>query len=111
VLSFLPSLFFPSLGVIGLGITAVLLDMGLQVTMITGQREIYAIDANSRSRINSVFTTCIFIGGAIGAALASLLYDNGGWRWVAIAGAVVVALALVKFVIDQRGPTGRRAVG
>jgi predicted MFS family arabinose efflux permease len=101
-LSFLPMLMFPSLGVIGLGITAVVFDMCIQMSMVVGQREIYALDATSRNRLNSVYITSLFIGGAAGSALASVLYDHGGWSTVAEVGSAVVTVALVKFVYDHR---------
>jgi predicted MFS family arabinose efflux permease len=101
-LSFLPSLVHPALGVIGLGITAVMLDLCVQMSMVVGQRDVYALDAASRSRLNSVFVTSIFVGGAVGSAIASSLYDQGGWAWVAMAGSGLAALAFVKFLCDQR---------
>jgi predicted MFS family arabinose efflux permease len=108
LLSFLPLLFFPSLGVLGLGFTAVLLDMALQVVMVSGQREIYAISSESASRINSVFMTSVFLGGAAGAAMASALYERGGWQAVATTGALLVLVPLVKFVVDHGTGLGRQ---
>jgi predicted MFS family arabinose efflux permease len=102
-LSFLPSLIHPALGVIGLGITAVMLDLCVQMSLVVGQRDVYALDSNSRSRLNSVFVTSIFVGGATGSAIASSLYDRGGWAWVAMAGGALAGLAFVKFLFDQRG--------
>jgi predicted MFS family arabinose efflux permease len=46
--------------------------------------------------------TAIFIGGAVGAAVASALYDHGGWAWVGIAGALFAVVALVKFLVDPK---------
>jgi predicted MFS family arabinose efflux permease len=102
-LCFLPSLLYPPLGVIGLGVTAVVLDLCVQMSMVVGQREVYALDIASRSRLNSVYMTGIFVGGATGSAIASSLYDGGGWTWVGIAGALLAGLAFAKFLFDPRG--------
>jgi predicted MFS family arabinose efflux permease len=100
--SFLPSLLHPEFGVIGLGVTAVMLDFCVQLNMVMGQREIYALDAANRSRLNSLYMTSIFIGGATGSAVASALYDRGGWLWIVVAGSVFPLLALFRFLMDAR---------
>lgn len=101
-LSFLPTLIHPGFGVFGLAVTAVVLDLCMQMSMVIGQREVYALDAKARSRLNSIYMTAIFIGGAIGAAVASALYDHGGWAWVGIAGALFAVVALIKFLVDPK---------
>jgi predicted MFS family arabinose efflux permease len=100
VLGFVPSLASPALGVIGLGISAVMLDFCVQLNMVMGQREIYALDATNRSRLNSLYMTSIFIGGATGSAIASGLYDHGGWMWIVIAGSIFPFIALLRFLYD-----------
>jgi predicted MFS family arabinose efflux permease len=102
VLSFLPAMIDPRLGVFGLVVTGVVLDFAVQMNMVLGQREIYALHAASRNRLNALYMTSIFIGGAVGSALASVLYEHGGWLWVAIAGTTFPALALVHFVLTGR---------
>jgi uncharacterized membrane protein YoaK (UPF0700 family) len=72
VLSFLPAMIDPRLGVFGLVVTGVVLDFAVQMNMVLGQREIYALHAASRNRLNALYMTSIFIGGAVGSALASL---------------------------------------
>lgn len=103
-LSFLPTLIQPAYGVIGLGVTAVVLDLCMQMSMVIGQREVYALDATARSRLNSVYMTLMFIGGAIGAAIASALYGHGGWTWVGTAGVLAATVAFLKFLLDTRRP-------
>ena len=52
--------------------------------------------------MNAVYMTSLFIGGAIGAALASALFTHGGWAWAATAGAVFPMLSLVRFLTAPR---------
>lgn len=97
-LSFLPGLVESSYAVIAMALTGVVLDFCVQMNMVLGQRSIYALDAKSRSRLNALYMTSIFIGGAIGSVIASALYDHGGWRWIVIAGSVFPLLALLAFL-------------
>ncbi|ESQ79664.1 MFS transporter [Asticcacaulis sp. YBE204] len=88
--------------VIGLAITGIVLDACVQLTMIQGQRTIYALDPLSRGRLNGLYMASIFIGGAIGSALASPLYAHGGWAWIAAAGTIAALLGLVIFLNGNR---------
>lgn len=100
--SFLPVLVAPALGVIGLVVTGVVLDFGVQMNMVLGQREIYALNPAIRNRLNALYMTSIFIGGAAGSAMASALYQHGGWAWVSIAGCVFPILALTHFLLQKK---------
>jgi predicted MFS family arabinose efflux permease len=97
--AFLLGLSKPGYSVIGLAITGVLLDFAVQMSMVLGQRAIYALDPASRGRLNALYMTSIFVGGAIGSALASGLYERHGWEGVIALGAGLPVLALVVFVL------------
>jgi predicted MFS family arabinose efflux permease len=97
-LSFLPSLVQPSYAVIGMAVTGIVLDFCVQMNMVLGQRSVYALDAKSRSRLNALYMTSIFIGGAAGSVIASALYDHGGWTWIVIAGSAFPLVALLGFL-------------
>jgi predicted MFS family arabinose efflux permease len=98
VIGFWPVAIAPSLGVLGLVLTGVLLDFCVQMNMVLGQRTIYALDPNSRGRINALYMTSIFIGGSIGSLVASPLYTHGGWTLVLAVASAFPLLALVRFV-------------
>jgi predicted MFS family arabinose efflux permease len=97
--AFLLGLSKPGYSVIGLAITGVLLDFAVQMSMVLGQRAIYALDPASRGRLNALYMTSIFVGGAIGSALASGLYERHGWEGVIALGAGLPVMALVVFVL------------
>nr|WP_133749380.1 MFS transporter [Pseudomonas sp. LP_7_YM] len=97
-ISFLPSLIQPAYAVIGMAISGVILDFCVQMNMVVGQRAVYALDAKSRSRLNALYMTSIFIGGATGSIIASPLYDHGGWIWIVLAGSAFPLLALLVFL-------------
>jgi predicted MFS family arabinose efflux permease len=100
-LSYLPNLVHPGWGFIGLAFTGIMLDFCVQMNMVLGQREIYSLDPASRSRVNALYMTSVFVGGAIGSGLASVLYRHGGWQWVGIAGSILPLLALIRFAVDS----------
>ena len=102
VLSFLPAFVHPLYSVIGLAVTGVVLDFCVQMNMVLGQRAIYALDANSRSRLNALYMTSIFIGGAFGSAIASSVYEHGGWLGVMLVGSAFPLLALLRFLSASR---------
>jgi predicted MFS family arabinose efflux permease len=62
-----------------LAAAAILLDMGVSMNLISSQRAIFALGAETRSRFNGLFMAFFFGGGAIGSALAGLTFAQGGW--------------------------------
>lgn len=102
-LSFLPGLIPAPYNLIGLAVTGVVLDFCVQMNLVVGQRAVYALDAASRSRLNALYMTSIFIGGAIGSSVASVLFDHGGWVWISVVGTALPLIALLGFLRDSRG--------
>lgn len=97
-LSFVPGLATGPHGVYALAATGIVLDFAVQMSMVLGQRAIYALDAASRARLNALYMTAIFIGGAAGSAVASLVYAQAGWHGVVMTGSGLAAIALIAFV-------------
>jgi len=94
----------PGSGYVWLVVCAVLLDFAVQLNMVLGQREVYALDPHSRARLNAVYMTSIFVGGALGSLVASPLYEHFGWSLSAMLVAAVPGLALVMFLTRQLMP-------
>ncbi len=76
----------------------VLLDIGVQGLHITNQGVIYRGNADSRSRVTTVYLTSYFIGGALGSTLASASYAWGGWPAVSACGAAIGGLILLRWL-------------
>jgi predicted MFS family arabinose efflux permease len=104
ILCFLPAFVPPTNSVIALALTGVVLDFCVQMNMVLGQRAIYALDASSRGRLNALYMTSIFIGGALGSSLASAVFDHGGWLWIVIVGSAFPLMALGIFLRADRKP-------
>jgi predicted MFS family arabinose efflux permease len=79
-------------GVWWLLLAALLVDAGVQACHVTAQRAIFALDATARSRLNSVYMTIFFLGGAVGSIAAAPL-TSVGWAWTSVAGCLLVGLA------------------
>lgn len=108
-LSFLPTLIHPAYSVIGLAVTGVVLDFCVQMNMVLGQRAIYSLDAHSHGRLNALYMTSIFVGGAIGSSVASAVFEHGGWLWVVIVGSALPLVALLRFLSASSPPSLARA--
>jgi predicted MFS family arabinose efflux permease len=72
----------------------VLLDFGNRAGLVANQARIFGLRPEARSRLNTVFISSYFLGGAAGAALGSAGAHHGGWIGLALVGAPL-ALAAV----------------
>jgi predicted MFS family arabinose efflux permease len=102
VLSFIPGLAGGTGGLYLLALTGIVLDFAVQMNMVLGQRAIYALDAASRARLNALYMTAIFAGGAVGSALASSLYTHFGWSGVVAVGSGLALVSLVALALASR---------
>ena len=89
----------------------VVLDMGTQGMQITNQAVIYALRPDARSRINSAYMVCYFLGGAAGSLGAGALYGTHGWAGVCILGAGLGLLTLAMSAYDRLRPPARAGSG
>ena len=87
----------------------VVLDMGTQGMQITNQAVIYALRPDARSRINSAYMVCYFIGGALGSFAAGALYGTHGWAGVCLLGTGLGLATLAMSVYERVRPVAGRA--
>jgi predicted MFS family arabinose efflux permease len=85
-----------SLGLLTLA--AIVLDFGVTANLITGQRAIFALGAEYRSRLNGLYMASFFMGGAACSALGAWAYAQGGWTLACWAGLALPAVALAHFL-------------
>lgn len=88
-----------SLGALILGIA--LLDLGIQGAQITNQSVIYRLAPSARSRLTTAYMTAVFASAAASSALASAIYDAGGWSAVSVLGGGLAGLGVVVWLFEQ----------
>ncbi len=77
----------------GLVVGVIALDIGAQMMQIANQTRIFGLGAEARSRLNTVYMTMYFIGGALGSALASVAWSRWQWDGVCVLAIGLIALA------------------
>lgn len=82
-------------------IAANLLDAGVSMHLVLGQRAIFMIDPKNQSRMNGLYIGILYVGGAIGSALGAYAYLHGGWAAATTIGAIMPAIALVMFFTEK----------
>ncbi|MBB3567935.1 MFS transporter [Rhizobium sp. BK491] len=78
-----------------LGVSAVLLDVGVTGDQTLGRRAVNLLKPEARGRINGLFVGIFFLGGALGSALAGTAWDFGGWVAVCAGAAGFGVIALI----------------
>jgi predicted MFS family arabinose efflux permease len=86
----------------GLVCGVVLLDAAVQGALVSNQHIIYALNAEARSRLNTLFMGTMFCGGAAGSSLAALAWTTGGWGRVCLFGAALGGAAIVVQILAWR---------
>ncbi len=87
----------------------VVLDIGTQGMQITNQAVIYTLAPTARSRINSAYMFCYFMGGALGSAASGVVLARWGWPGVCALGGSFGALSLVMAGVDRLRPAAERS--
>jgi predicted MFS family arabinose efflux permease len=69
------------------------LDIGMQMAQVANQTRIFGLVSSARSRLNTVYMTSFFAGGAVGSALATVAWDRWQWNGVCLLALGLIALA------------------
>ncbi|AHK47349.1 putative transporter protein (plasmid) [Ensifer adhaerens OV14] len=83
-------------------IGVIVLDFGIQSALVSNQHIVYALDQEAKSRLNTIFMTAMFLGGAAGAALATMVWNTTGWLGVSVLGGLLAVVALIVRLLDHR---------
>ncbi|MDQ0395134.1 MFS transporter [Labrys monachus] len=81
-------------------VAANLLDFGVSSNLVLGQRAIYALGAEFRSRLNGLYMAIFFGGGAVGSAVGGWAYAQGGWALASWIGLALPVAALLCFATE-----------
>ncbi len=91
---------FAALALLTVG--AILLDFGVSSSLVIGQRAIYTLRPEFRSRLNGLFMATFFAGGAASSALGGWAYARGGWPFASGIGLALPVIALAYFATEPR---------
>lgn len=89
------------LALLTLTLSGIMLDFGVQTNLVVGQRAIYALSAEHRSRLNGLYMATFFGGGAIGSALGGWAYATGRWNLTSWIGVAFPVVALLIFLTER----------
>jgi predicted MFS family arabinose efflux permease len=106
VASFLLPLFAPdspamrNVALAILAVASIVLDMGVAANLVLGQRAIFSLGAEVRSRLNGLYFALFFAGGALGSAAGGWVYASYGWHAALLAGTAFPGLALLYWMSE-----------
>jgi predicted MFS family arabinose efflux permease len=90
-------------GLVALTAGMLLIDVAVQCGQVANQARIFALDPRERSRLNTAYMTCAFLGGSAGSWLGVHAYTRFGWAGVCGLVALTAVLALGRHLLRARG--------
>jgi predicted MFS family arabinose efflux permease len=92
--------------IIFLVIGVIVLDIGVQSGLVSNQTRAFSVDPKAQGRINSLYMTATFLGGALGVTISGWLMSRYGWSGIVVFG---IALGLIALAIHWLGAPRRQA--
>ncbi|MFG2291943.1 MFS transporter [Streptomyces sp. NPDC048603] len=89
-------------GLAALSAGTLLLDVSMQSGMIANQTRVYALRPDARSRLNTAYMTCSYLGGTAGSWLGVRAHTAYGWPAVCTLIALLTATALTRHLVPRR---------
>ncbi len=89
-------------------IGVIVLDIGVQAGLVSNQTRAFAVDPKAQGRINSLYMTATFFGGAVGTVVSGWLMSRFGWTGIVVFGIALGLVASAIHFIGAPGSTGAR---
>ncbi len=86
----------------GLIVGVILLDLGTQGAQISNQARVFSLNAEARSRLNTIYMVSYFIGGSLGSSLGAYAWSIGHWNGVCAVGTLLLVTALIVYAVRGR---------
>ena len=102
LISMIGGYLFPD-SILAIVIIAAVFSVAVQGISVLSQARLFALSNEERSRLNTVFVVNNFLFGAVGSALASFLWSQGGWAYVMM-GTIFISLMDLIVWISSRNP-------
>ncbi|MDX3457472.1 MFS transporter [Streptomyces sp. ME02-8801-2C] len=87
-------------GLTALVVGTLLLDVAMQSGMVANQTRVYALRPDARSRLNTAYMTCSYLGGSAGSWLGVRAYGQVGWWGVCALVALLTVLAIARHLVE-----------
>lgn len=78
-----------------------LIQLALALIHTSNQSIIFRLRPDAKSRINAIYMTAYFTGGACGSALGIFAWNHGGWTMTCLAGISLVFACIIFSLIDN----------
>lgn len=78
-----------------------LIQLSLALVHTSNQSIIFRLRPDAKSRINAIYMTAYFTGGACGSALGIFAWNHGGWTMTCLAGISLVFACIIFSLIDN----------
>lgn len=88
--------------VLPLVLAVALLDAGMQAQIILNRTRAFALFPDARARVNTALVVGTFAGGAVGSAMASVLWGLGGWTAIVGAGLLLGVGGLLLYLSHRK---------
>ncbi|MGA2810396.1 MAG: MFS transporter [Candidatus Acidiferrum sp.] len=86
----------------GLVFAVIFMDLGVQAGHVSNQTRIYAIAPEAKSRLNTFYMVCYFIGGSTGSLLGAWSWRVAQFRGVSLFELLATILALLVYRLGHR---------
>ncbi|MGH3376266.1 MAG: MFS transporter [Actinoallomurus sp.] len=96
-------------GLAALVVGLLLLDLAVQCGQVANQARIFALNPEARSRLNTAYMTCAFLGGSAGSWVGVRAYTSLRWPGVCALVALTSGLALARHLTHLVRGRSRRA--
>jgi predicted MFS family arabinose efflux permease len=87
-------------------IGVIVLDIGVQAGLVSNQTRAFAVDPKAQGRINSLYMTATFFGGAVGTIISGWLMSRFGWSGIVAFGTALGLIASAFHLIGAPRSTG-----
>jgi len=83
-------------------ISVIVLDVGAQLAQVANQTRIFGLVPSARSRLNTVYMTVYFAGGALGSTLSTVAWERWQWNGVCVLALGLIGLAALGHAMGTR---------
>lgn len=82
-------------------LAVLLIDIAIQGINVLNQTRLFSVAPAARSRVNTAFVVCNFVGGALGSILAGILWQAGGWYLLVGGQGLLIVAALIVWTTSR----------